>query len=68
MGSPEDPRRIADAPLRSCGICGSVTTRWYCYDEEPLLEDEKSWTTRARIICGICVDAILAALGHRPRR
>jgi hypothetical protein len=67
MGSSPSSRRVEDPELRSCGLCGSITTRWFCYDEEPILEDAKSWTASSRIICGLCVDAILSALNHRPR-
>jgi len=64
MGSTSRPGEISDPPLRVCGKCGAMTTRWYAYDERPVAEIEGLTLSHSRIVCGLCLDGIV----KRPPR
>lgn len=53
-------RDVADAPMRRCGLCGRISTRFYCYNEEPFGDTEIGWVCKSRIVCGLCLDTILS--------
>lgn len=50
---------IEDAPLRRCGRCGAISSRWYAYSEEPVASLEGMDICSSKIICWLCIDWIV---------